>query len=263
MRQAFTVRERFERWVGAQDPGHGVVMYRRVFASIWVVYDVIDLAFGMTERARIWFPHERDSHLLALQSVLIVSGAMLALGKGVWAFGVLAALARTTEALRFFALNDFFFASVVLLLLAHSEGGPFAKGQRPRWVRDALLLELGWVYLATGILKLNPDWLGGGHLFVRTQYLAHSEGWPYGAALEHALGLRAVDARLAALGCALELTLAAVLFARRPYWLAAALVLGIHAFGAFITNVWFFSASMAAGVLLLLPRGAVAESSSA
>jgi hypothetical protein len=254
MRQASIALDRFQRWIDAQDTGASLATYRRVFATIWLVYDLIDLALGMTERSRIWFPHPRDPHLFELQAVLVGSGAMLVLGKGVWAFGVLAAAARTTEALRFFALNDFFFGSVVYLLLAHSDGGPFAKGLRPKWVRDALLLELGYVYLATGVLKLNPDWLSGGHLFVRTQYLAYGQAWPYPHAIEHLLSLRAVDAWLAALGAALELTLGAVIFARRPYWLAAALVVGIHAFGALITNVWFFSASMATGVLILFPR---------
>ncbi len=254
MRQASIVRERFERWVAAQDRDAGLALFRRVFATIWVVYDVIDLAFGMTERSRIWFPHTRDTHLLLLQAVLIASGVMLALGKNVWAFGIIACAARTAEALRFFPLNDFFFGSVVYLLLAHSEGGPFARDRRPKWVRDTLLFELGWIYLATGVLKLNPDWLSGGHLFVRTQYLARSQGWPYATTLEHVLASRVVDARLSALGAALELTLGAVIVLRRPYWLAAALVVGIHSFGALITNVWFFSASMAAGVLLLFPR---------
>lgn len=262
MRQASTVRERFERWIDAEDRDSGLGTYRRVFATIWLAYDVIDLAFGMTERSRIWFPHARDGNLLVLQAALIVSGAMLVLGKGVWVFGMIAAVARTVEALSFFALNDFFFGSIVYLLLAHSDGGPFGRGRRPTWVRDTLLFELGWIYLATGVLKLNPDWLGGEHLMVRTQYLAHGQGWPYPAALERALASRFVDAKLSALGAALELTLGAVILVRRPYWLAAALVLAIHVFGALVTNVWFFSASMAAGVLLLLPRGTPGQRSS-
>jgi hypothetical protein len=254
MRQASIVRERFERWIDAEDGDAGLGIYRRVFATIWALYDTIDLAFGMTERSRIWFPHPRDEGLLVLQAVLIVSGAMLALGKSVWASGMIAAATRTVEALRFFALNDFFFGSIVYLLLAHSDGGPFGRGRRPTWVRDTLLFELGWIYLATGVLKLNPDWLGGGHLLVRTQYLAHGQGWPYPPFLERALASRSVDAKLSVLGAALELTLGAVILVRRPYWLAVALVIGIHTFGALVTNVWFFPVSMAAGVLLLFPR---------
>jgi hypothetical protein len=165
-------------------------------------------------------------------------------------------VARTYEAFEFFSLNDFFFASVVYLLLAHSRGGPFERGRAPRWVRDALLAQLGWIYLATGLLKLNPDWLDGGQLFVRSQYLWTSHGWPYPAFVERALACIQVDAWLSKVGVAAELTLGVLLLARGPYWLAVALVVGVHTVGAAITNVWFFSASMVAGVVLLLPRGA-------
>jgi hypothetical protein len=248
------VAARVERWLAAEDDGDSVAMFRRVFASIWVVYDVVDLTWGMTERSRIWFPHDREGGLAALQIVLVVSGVLLALGRSVWTFGMIAATARGVEAFYYFSLNDFFFASVVYLVLAHSSGGPFQSGRRPRWVRDTLIVQLAWIYLTTGILKLNPDWLDGGQLFVRTQYLWTSQSWPYPAFLEKALSSVAIDARLSQLGALGEISLGIVLFARRPYWLAAALVVAIHGFGALVTNVWFFSASMAAAVLLLVPR---------
>ncbi len=256
---ASNVLERFERWISVSDSDASVAVYRRVFASIWLVYDVVDLGLGMTERSRIWFPHARSPGLVTLQVVLIASGVMLALGRHVWGFGMTAAVARAVEALTLFPLNDFFFGSVVYLLLAHSDGGPFAKATRPRWVRDALLLQFGFIYLATGVLKLNPDWLDGGQLFVRTQYLARSHGWPYPAPLEQALSSLVADARLSKIGVASEIALAGVVFARRPYWLGAVLTLAIHSFGALVTNVWFFSASMAAGVLVLLPRARLAD----
>jgi hypothetical protein len=116
------------------------------------------------------------------------------------------------------------------------------------------LAQFAWVYLATGLLKLNPDWLGGGHLYVRTQYLWTSHGWPYPAPLEALLSSVAADAWLARIGASFELALGVVLAIRRPYWLAAGLVVAIHSFGTMLTNVWFFSASMIAGVLILLPR---------
>jgi|CZKU01.1.fsa_nt_gi hypothetical protein len=255
MSSASTALDRAPQWLDAQDTGNALVTFRRVLAAIWVVYDVVDLAWGMTERSRIWFPHDRSVELLVLQAVLVVSGVMLVVGRFVWIFGMIAALARGVEAFEFFALNDFFFASVFYLILAHSDGGPFQRGTRPTWVRHVLLAELGWIYVATGLLKLNPDWLDGGQLFVRSQYLWNGQNWPYPAIVERALSSVAVDARLSQAGAASEIALGVVLFARRPYWLAAALVLGIHAFGAFVTNVWFFSASMVAGVLILLPRG--------
>jgi len=262
MSAATTALERFEPWLDARDDGRAVATFRRVFALIWVLYDVIDLAGGMTERARVWFPHDRSPGLVSLQGVLIVSGGALALGRFVWASGMIAAGARAAEAFVYFPLNDFFFASVMVLLLAHSDGGPFANEagargqprQRPRWVRDVLLLQLGWIYVATGVLKLNPDWLDGGQLFVRTQYLAISHGWPYPAGLSRALASLPFDARLSQAGAASEIALGAVMLVRGPYWIAASLAIGIHLFGALVTNVWFFPASMAAGVLLLLPR---------
>jgi hypothetical protein len=263
MSAASTALDRFQRWLSAQDDGRAVVAFRRVFAAIWVVYDVIDLGWGMTERARVWFPHDRGAGLLALQLVLIVSGAMLGFGRYVWAAGMIAAAARAAEAFVFFSLNDFFFGSVMYLLLAHSDGGPFAgdaarwppgRARHPKWVRDVLIVQLGWIYVATGVLKLNPEWLDGGQIFVRTQYLATSHGWPYPRALSLAFKSLAFDATLSKVGAGSEIALGAMMFARRPYWMAVAVAVGIHAFGAVVTNVWFFPASMAAGVILLLPR---------
>jgi Vitamin K-dependent gamma-carboxylase len=259
MSAATIALDRFERWLDAQDDGRAVASFRRVFAAIWALYDLVDLGWGMTERARVWFPHDRDLGLLALQVVLVLSGVSLALGRRIWVSGMIAAVARATEAFVYFSLNDFFFASVVCLLLAHSDGGPFARdaarvGRHPRWVRDALILQFGWIYAATGVLKLNPDWLDGGQIFVRTQYLATSHGWPYPEALSRAFSSLAFDAKLSKVGAGSEIALGAMMFARGPYWAAAALAIGIHLFGAMVTNVWFFPASMAAGVLLLLPR---------
>jgi hypothetical protein len=251
------VLERFARWVDAEDPDD-LTRFRRVFGGIWLIYDVVDLAYGMTERSLDWFPHPSREGLVALQVALALCGAVLVWGprrtRWLWVFGMLAAAARVAEAFEYFPLNDFFFVSVVYLLLAHSTGGPFQTGRRPKWVRDALLAQFGFIYVATAVLKANPDWLSGGHLYVRTQYLVASRAWPYPAWLESLLATRSFDAVLAKLAVASELTLGAVLFARRPYWLAVALAVGIHAFGAFLTNVWFFSAAMIAGVALLLPR---------
>lgn len=265
--------ERFILWIHARGDGRGVAAFRRVFGGIWLVYDFFDLTWGLTERSRSWFPHLRESHLVWLQLVLIASGAMLVLGKRVWIFGMIAAAARSIEAIFFFPLNDFYFGSVMYLLLAHSEGGPFSSREQapseehrtepvaperpvegPKWVHDLLLLELAWIYFATATLKLNPDWLGGGHLFVRAQYLSLGHGWPYPACVAQALGHLAVDAALAKIGVFLEFALAATLFARGPYWLGVGLAVTIHTVGALLTNVWFFSASMIAGVVLLLPH---------
>jgi hypothetical protein len=249
------IAERFARWVDAEDDGRGVDAFRVAFALIWLAYDLLDLALGTTERSLDWFPHPRDPGLVVVQVVLVATGAMLVWGRGVWAFGMIAAAARAAEGFLYFPLNDFFLGSVFLVLVAHSRGGPFREGtRRPRWVHDALLVQLAFIYAATGILKLNPDWLGGGHLFVRTQYMKVAWDWPYPAWLEQELAVPAFDAMLSRVGVAAELVLAGVLAARRPYWLGAALAVGIHGVGAFVTNVWFLSATMIAAVVLLLPR---------
>lgn len=267
MSAATRVLERFERWLDTDDEGPALARFRRVFAAIWLAYDVVDLGWGMTERERVWFPHDRLPGLAMLQAILVLSGALLAAGRYVWVSGMVAALARGAEALVFFPLNDFFFASVVYLLLAHSDGGPFAGAGmgptrgHPRWVRDVLIVQLGWIYVATGVLKLNPDWLDGGQLFVRTQYLAVSHGWPYPAALERSLTSLSFDATLSKVGAASEIVLGVAMLARGPYWVAVGLAIGVHAFGALITNVWFFPVSMAAGVVMLLRRGRPAPKS--
>lgn len=250
--------EGLARWIASDDPHGGIAAFRRAFAAIWLSYDAFDVVFGATERSALWLPHPRSSDLVAVQLVLVAAGVALVCGWRVWIAGMTAAAARGVEALSFFPLNDFYFASVVYLLVAHSEGGPFSRdapGRSPRWVRDALLLELAWVYAATAILKLSPDWLDGGHLYVRTQYLVHASAWPYPAPIARALASTTVDAVLAKVGVLGELTLAGVVLARRPYRLGVALAVGIHGFGTLATNVWFFSASMVAAVALLVPRG--------
>jgi hypothetical protein len=265
MSPASSVVERFVRWVDAADAGRGVGPFRVAFASLWLTYDVLDLALGTTERALDWYPHARDPGLVVVQIVLIATGVTLIWGRGVWAFGMTAAAARAIEGLVYFPLNDFFLGSIFLVLLAHSTGGPFREGELhepphrppgPKWVHDALLAQLAFIYTATAILKMNPDWLSGGHLFVRTQYLVVGARWPYPSWLEQRLAVPAFDAFLSGVAIWLELTLAVVLLARRPFWLGVGLALAIHAFGAFITNVWFLSLTMIASVVLLLPRPA-------
>jgi hypothetical protein len=249
-----SVRDRIEGWLGREDRDRSVARFRRVFAGIWVVYDSIDLLLGATEHARNWFPHPRETGLIAIQLALVVCGVQLLRERRTYAFAMIAAALRLLEGLAFFNLNDFYFYSITMLLLAHGDGGPFEQGKRPLWVRHALLVELGWIYFATALMKMNPDWMGGGHLYVRTEYLSRALGWPYPTPLRAAFQSLAVDAVLARLAIAAELALALVLWARRPYWLGVLLVVCIHAFGTIVTNVWFFSASTITAVVLLLPR---------
>lgn len=242
-------------WLAREDASGDVGRFRRALVSIWLGYDVLDVLFGLTERSLVWSPHARSPWLLVLQIGLIASQWQLLVGKRIYRFGMLAAALRLAEALTCFSLNDFYFYGVVMAILAHEDGGPFREGaRRPAWVRDALLVQLGFVYLATATLKLSPDWLSGGHLYVRTHYLARALDWPYPAWLMRRFDSLAFDSLMARVGAGAELALGAVLVARRPYWLGVALVVGIHTVGALITNVWFFSATMIAAVMTLLPR---------
>jgi hypothetical protein len=121
-------------------------------------------------------------------------------------------------------------------------------------VRHALLAQLGWVYFATGVLKLNTDWLGGGQLLARTEYLRLAFDWPYPPFVRRALQSIGFCAVLSYMAVGAELLLAFVLSVRRPYWLGVLLVASIHGFAMVMTNVWFFSLSNIVTVTLLLPR---------
>jgi hypothetical protein len=242
-----------ERWLQREDDEGAVARARRYFAGVWLVYDVIDVLIGGTQHAAGWLPHPTSPVILGAQLVLIACGVQLVRNRMPFAFGVLAAVARLVEAGEF-GLNDFYWYATLMLLMAHGDGGPLEQGKRPLWVRHALLAELGWIYLATGVLKLNPDWLDGGHLFVRTEYLARAFHWPFPSFVRAAFTSLRLDSALACMAALAEISLGVVLFLRRPYWLGVALVVGIHTFATLVTNVWFFSASAIGCVVLLLPR---------
>jgi Vitamin K-dependent gamma-carboxylase len=185
--------------------------------------------------------------------VLIACGVQLVRDRRPFAYGLLAVSARFVETYQY-GLNDFYYYMVMMLLMAHGDGGPFEKGKRPLWVRHALLAQLAWVYFATAVLKLNADWIGGGQLFARTAYLVRGFDWPYPSLVRHAMESLHFCAILAYIAVIGELLLALVLSARRPYWLGVVLAVGIHGFAMVITNVWFFSVSNIVAVTLLLPR---------
>jgi hypothetical protein len=242
-----------ETYLARQDDDGSVRSARRWFAGIWVVYDVIDTLAGGVEHARDWMPHPPSFTLAALHVILVVCGVQLVRDRRPFAYGLTAAGARFVET-SLYGLNDFYFYALVMLLMAHGDGGPFERGKRPLWVRHALLAQLGWIYFATGVLKLNADWLGGGQLLARTEYLRLAFDWPYPPFLRHALQSTGFCAVLSYMAVGAELLLAFVLSVRRPYWLGVLLVVSIHGFAMVMTNVWFFSVSNIVTVTLLLPR---------
>lgn len=232
-------------WVQAQAPPLPIARFRRAFALIWLVYDVLDLALGGTASTFDLPVGHRPLALTVCQLGLIGVQIGMALGRPTAPlFGLLAVLLRGME-LMLFPLNDFYYYVVIGLWLA-------IPGS-PRWRYDLLLFQTGWIYAATALLKLNVDWLSGGHLFVRAGYLWEAAGWPHLPAFRgcsESLGCTAVLARGA---IAAELLLAGLLFARRGRRPAIALAVGIHLFAALALNVWFFGASMVAQVALLFP----------
>ena len=204
MSAATTALDRFERWLDAEDDGEAVATFRRVFAAIWVVYDVIDLALGDDRALARLVPARPRS-----QARRPPGGARcerrrprarpvrLGLGhdrrRGARRPRPSSSSRSTTSSSRRSCTCSWRTRRGVRL---PGDVARRASGRRPRWVRDALIVQFGWIYVATGVLKLNPDWLDGGQLFVRTQYLAISHGWPYPEALSRAFTSLAFDAKL-------------------------------------------------------------------
>jgi hypothetical protein len=257
--------ERFTAWVQREEPGDALARFRVAFAGIWLVYDVLDLSLGGTAHCLNWAASEAPSGLVGLQVGLILFEASLLLG---WPGGVarpvtfMAAWARGLEWWLYFRLNDFAYYAVTAVILAHAQPeyrflrakGPL-PAVAPRWPRDLLLLQAGWIYFATALMKANPTWLSGRHLYVRLEYLRYAFGWPFPGLVNRCADSLGCDAVLALFGIMGELTLAVLLVLRPRRWLTTPLVVGIHFFGAMATNVWFFGPSLIAQVGLLSRPG--------
>ena len=236
-------------WARVQAADAGVLRFRRAFALVWLTYDLCDLAMGGTASYFGWLGGGGPMLLTVVQVSLIMAQAGMALGRpAAPVFALMAALLRGLQ-LTVYPINDYFYYVVVCVLLAFPGN--------PRWRRDLLLAQTAWIYLATAVLKLNQEWLSGGHLFVRINYLWDAHGWPHLRALTACTDSMAC-LRVVAMGAiGAELALAALLILpwrsryRRP--LAIALAVGIHLFAALTVNVWFFGASMIAQVVFLVP----------
>lgn len=232
------------KWCEREDPSPRLPRFRCWFALLWMCYDGADLLSRGTADI-LWITPQKVLPLIALQAALI--GGQLCIVLGISApLACLACFAlRLAEAQFFFGLNDFYYYCVVILPLAFA-------GEKRAWTRDFLVAQLAWIYFATATLKLNPDWLSGGHLYVRQNYLAAIQGWPYPAWYQsHFLSLPGA-ALLARLGVAGEFALAVLLATRRAPRFTAMLAIAVHGFAAAALNVWFFGASMVLGVIFLI-----------
>lgn len=231
-------------WCTRKEESSALLRFRFWFALLWITYDLADVIFHGTADI-LWITASPDGPLRALQAALI--GGQLCILIGISA--PLACLAcfvlRLVEAQFFLGLNDFYYYCVMILPLAFAE-------EKRLWTRQFLLLQIAWIYFATATLKLNPDFISGGHLFVRQNYLAAIQNWPYPAWYRsHFLPLSG-SAWLARLGLTLEFLLAALLLTRRWPRTAIVLAASIHLFAALALNVWFFGASMVLGVAFLI-----------
>ena len=250
--------ERFSRWVGAETPPRALARFRIAFASIWLVYDAIDVCTGATaHQLNPVEPFPATWALRSLQIVLVLAEGALLLGVRPRTAALVCAGARVAVAWRFFPLNDFIYFSVTAFILSFARSGAAialggrAEGRIPRWPQDLLVLQAAWIYFASGLLKLNPVWLSGGHLFVRLQYAIAAYHWPYPRAFERCAASLACDAVLAWCGAGAELLLAVLLAAGVRRRFVVPLAVAIHAFAALALNVFFFGASMLAHVALL------------
>ncbi len=245
--------ERFVAWAHAEGDAAPLVRFRRAFAAIWLVYDLLDLTTCGTARIHDWLGTGSPARLVALQAGLVACEMVMLVGRPanlVATFTIAAAVLRGLEWREFLRLNDFAYFAVIALILAHAETGGVRRARTPRWPRDVLVWQAAWIYAATGLMKLNPTWLSGRHLFVRLEYL-RALGWPYPAVVARCADALPCDATLAWLGVGAELALAILLVVRPRRWLVTPLAVGIHAFGALATNVWFFGPSLVAQVALL------------
>jgi hypothetical protein len=234
-----------DRWLAGLDDERAVARFRRVFFAIWLVYDLCDLYFRGTATAFDPFGLAPDRHPLLLVAQLGVMGCGVLLVSGRSPLFALAAVAFRGLECWIYPLNDFLYFVVISIWLA-------VPGDR-KWQRDVLIWQTAWIYFATGLLKLNRDWLSGGHLFVRFGYI-HTMRWPRIAA--DCTESLACLSKMAWIGVSGELAMVVLLiagarFGRFGRRAAMLLAVGIHATAAIGLNVWFFGASMVAQVAML------------
>jgi hypothetical protein len=229
------------------------------FASIWLIYDLLDFWLGGTQKCLWSFGAPGPAAAIsAAQVALIASEAALLTGRATGAIALVNFFARIVE-VYVFPLNDFCYAAISSLILTRCDCRAGGSREAPAWPRDVFLLQTAWIYAATALLKLNPFFLSGGDFFVRQNYLATALDWPYPAFYRTWIGTVSANALLAWAAVVAEAGLAGLLVAwwLRPRWrprlrpLALALVIGIHGFAAATANVFFFGASMVAQVYWL------------
>jgi len=236
---AVSAWSRFGAWAERTVPAADVRRLRLAFACVWLAYDVLDVALGGT--ARTWAPAPElvPRELLPLQLGLIASEVAMLTERGATS-GALAAMALRALEATLLPLNDFLYFIVTAALLASARA---RNGEVPRWTVVALQRQAAWIYLATSVLKMSPDFLSGGHFWVRHQHLIMS-GRTFPELYARCATTLPCNAALAWGAVSAELALALLLLGRAPWWLVTALAAGIHGFAALTMNVTFFGVAM-------------------
>ena len=245
-----------------------VVTFRRVFAAVWLVYDVCDLWLSGTALCAWWATttlQGAPQGLQLLQLGLIGTQLLWLRGRFVIPAGIAAIALRSAEQVMYFGLNDFLYYIITAAWLTFAAAYEFTPsaatqvadgGQSPRlpeWLHDGLVIQTGFIYVASAVMKMNPAFLSGEHFWVRHAYMATVLNWPYPAFLEGWLLSPRIDQALAWLTVGSEAALGVLLCLRRARPLALVLAFGIHVFAALAVNVIFFGASLLAQVWLLFP----------
>ncbi len=243
----WNVAEKFRDWCSLEEEARPIRLFRIAFTGIWLTYDLLDFFLRGTASGAWMFHDSGESQLKLVQIGLILAQGLLIFEYSPCLMAFLCFLLRFCQAWFFLSLNDFYYYSVIMLILSQAKT---ENGKSPIWVRDVLVWQAAWIYFATGMLKLNPEWLSGGHLFVRIQYLASVFRWPYPEFFQQWTSVLMHDAWLSYLGACLELTLAFMLLLRAPKRITLATAIALHGFAALAVNVWFFGAAMIAQVWL-------------
>src|SRR5262249_52087033 len=174
-------------WLERTTPARPLALFRMTFALLWLFYDVLDVALRGTANQISWLralDGRLPPGLPILQAGLIGCELLLLIGIRPRAAALSAAAFRAAEAW-IIPLNDFLYYIVTILVLAWVDpevrplSFPRKDDMTRAWPKDLLVWQAAWIYFATAFLKLNPQWLSGGHLFVRHHYLASTHGWPY------------------------------------------------------------------------------------
>jgi hypothetical protein len=251
-------RKRFVTWTEAEGDLTGVIYFRRAFAAIWLIYDLVDLSQSQILNNMVILGVQIDHHFLQGSQVTVICfelGMLIGLWPRLSAFGAFAA--RAAIAWRF-QFNDYLYFCVITLILSQCD-----IKSRKIWPRDVLVLQTAWIYLASAILKLNPSFLSGGDLFVRQNYLATVLPLPYPDFYRALVANLHFDAGLAALTVFTEIALPTLLLAwwlfpwrrkmlRRIAILAAACM---HLYAAYFLDVFFFGLSLVAQIFFLTWEG--------